>query len=96
MRGWRAPLLRHHRENGLPDALRTVWFGHAPAASRERYAQAFRVPVRFGAPCNALLLHPERLDDPVDPDASAPLPTFLDIVQAGPPRQFQLSLRFTF
>ncbi len=58
---------------GLPDALRKVWFSHAPAAPLERYADAFSVPVRFDAPFNALLFHAERLDDPIDPDASAQL-----------------------
>lgn len=58
---------------GLPDALRQVWFRHEPTAPEERYADAFGVPVRFGAPANALLVHAHRLDDPVDPDAGARL-----------------------
>ncbi|MEM7153211.1 MAG: AraC family transcriptional regulator ligand-binding domain-containing protein [Myxococcota bacterium] len=55
---------------GLPDALRAVWLAHAPTAPLERYADAFSVPVRFNAEFNALLFDPERLDDPVEPDAS--------------------------
>ena len=58
---------------GLPDALRTVWLDHAPMAPAERYGDVFSVPVRFDAPCNALLFHAERLGDPVDPDAGARL-----------------------
>ncbi|MEM8903063.1 MAG: AraC family transcriptional regulator ligand-binding domain-containing protein [Actinomycetota bacterium] len=58
---------------GLPGALRGVWFSHAPSAPLERYDAAFRVPVRFDAPCNALLFHAHRLSDPIDPDAGARL-----------------------
>ncbi len=58
---------------GVPDALRQVWFSHEQTAPVERYAEAFAVPVRFNAPCNALLFHAHRLDDPVDPDAGARL-----------------------
>ncbi len=58
---------------GIPHALREVWFDHPPTAPLERYTEAFSAPVRFRAPCNALLLHAARLDDPVDPDAGARL-----------------------
>ncbi len=58
---------------GLPDAIREVWFRHEPTAPVERYTEALAVAVRFGAPYNALLFHPERLDDLVDPDAGARL-----------------------
>lgn len=58
---------------GLPHALREVWFERRPTAALDRYTEAFSVPVRFSAPCTALLFHAERLDDPVDPDAGARL-----------------------
>lgn len=58
---------------GLPGALRAVWLNHESTVPVERYEAAFSVPVRFGAPVNALLLHAHRLDDPVDPDAGARL-----------------------
>lgn len=58
---------------GLPHALRHVWLDHPPTAPVERYADVFSAPVRFDAPAKALLLHAERLDDPVDPDAGARL-----------------------
>ncbi len=58
---------------GLPDAMREVWFEHTPTAPVARYTEAFSVSVRFSAPCNALLFHGERLDDLVDPEASARL-----------------------
>lgn len=54
---------------GVPNALRMVWFAHPPTASQERYAEAFAVPVRFNASANALLLHAQRLDEPVNPNA---------------------------
>ncbi len=57
----------------LPNALREVWFEHLPTAPLGRYTEAFCVPVRFRAPCNALLFHAERLDDPVDTVAGAQL-----------------------
>ena len=56
---------------GVPDALRLVWIDHAPTGPEAPYVEAFGVPVRFDAPCNALLFHAGRLDDPVDPDAGA-------------------------
>lgn len=58
---------------GVSDAVRRVWFSHAPTAPVERYAAAFSAPVRFSAPFNALLIHAERLEAPVDPDAGARL-----------------------
>ena len=58
---------------GVRNAVRQVWLTHEPKAPVERYREAFSVPPRFNAPCNALLFHAERLDDPVDPDASARL-----------------------
>ncbi len=58
---------------GAPQALRAVRFSHSPTTARERYADALAVPVSFAEPCNALVFHPERLDDPVDPEAGARL-----------------------
>ncbi|MEM7286228.1 MAG: AraC family transcriptional regulator ligand-binding domain-containing protein [Actinomycetota bacterium] len=58
---------------GLADALRAVWIDHEPTGPVERYTELFSAPVRFDAPCNALLFHPNRLDEPVDPDAGARL-----------------------
>ncbi len=58
---------------GVPGALSTVWFGQRPAAHEGRYADVVGVPVRFDAPCNAVLFNAKRLDDPVDPDAGSRL-----------------------
>lgn len=58
---------------GIPDALRLVWIGHGPTGPERRYEEAFAVPVRFNAPCDALLFHAGRLDDPVDPEGGARL-----------------------
>lgn len=41
-------------------------------------------------------LNPKQYLQSYGPDAGQPLATFLDVVEAGPPRQFQLSVRFTF
>ncbi len=62
---------------GIPDALRLVWIGHGPTGPEERYNEAFAAPVRFNAPCDALLFHANRLDDPVDPDGGARLRVLL-------------------
>lgn len=58
---------------GLPNVLRAVWMEHQPTAPPERYEEVFCVPVRFDAPHSALLLHADRLGDPIDPDAGARL-----------------------
>ncbi len=41
-------------------------------------------------------LNPLQVLDAYGPDAGAPIPSFLEIVQAAPPRQFQVSVRFRF
>ncbi|MEM9520720.1 MAG: helix-turn-helix domain-containing protein [Actinomycetota bacterium] len=69
---------------GLPGAIKAVWCRHSQVAPTERYDQLLTIPVRFDAPANALLLHPHRLDDPVDPDAGTRLRvlrTHLEIVR---------------
>jgi AraC-like DNA-binding protein len=62
---------------GTPDAVRLVWIGHAATGPEERYEQAFAAPVRFEAPCNALLFHASRLDHPVDPEGGTRLRVLL-------------------
>jgi hypothetical protein len=41
-------------------------------------------------------LNPKQYLQSYGPAAGAPLAAFLQVVQASPPRQFQLSVRFTF
>jgi AraC-like DNA-binding protein len=62
---------------GIPYAVRLVWIGHAATGPEQRYEQAFATPVRFDAPCHALLFHSGRLDDPVDPEGGARLRVLL-------------------
>ena len=62
---------------GLPNALRLVWIRHEPTGPEQRYKEAFAVPVRFNAPCDALLFHANRLDDPIDPEGGVRLRVLL-------------------
>ncbi len=66
---------------GIPDAVRLVWVGHAPTGPEQRYEAAFAAPVRFNAPCDALLFHAHRLDAPVDPEGSARLRILLSYLE---------------
>lgn len=45
-----------------PGVLRRLDFRHAPLAPRARYAAHLSLPMRFGAPHNALVFAPEALD----------------------------------
>lgn len=51
---------------GIPGSLKGIAFAHAPTGPVEVYERFFGVPVQFQQACNAVILHPELLDLPLE------------------------------
>jgi AraC-like DNA-binding protein len=53
------------RDTAIDDLATEIQFAHGPTTYLGEYARVFGTKVTFNAPCNAILLRPERLDAPM-------------------------------
>jgi AraC-like DNA-binding protein len=53
------------RDTAIDDLATEIQFAHGPTTYLGEYARVFGTKVTFNAPCNAILVRPERLDAPM-------------------------------
>ena len=58
-------VMKARRDTAIDDLATEIQFAHGPTSYLGEYARVFGTKITFNAPCNAILLRPERLDTPM-------------------------------